>query len=101
MSKPQSVYSFFGSRLHLVLADEVAEGYNRWNQAFFDAQKNHRELHGRVWDPSNEPLLMDISDEDRKHYDDVASLINQLIDINGGSLDLPEEECASDFLVKL
>ena len=34
----QSVYSMCGSRLHLILKDEVADGYNRFAVAFEIAQ---------------------------------------------------------------
>lgn len=96
----QSAYSFYGSRLHLILEDDVAEGYNRNAKAFYDAQINHKERTGTKWNPL-EPLWMVTNDADQKAYDDVARLMNLLIEINGGSLEITEEEMTSDYLVKL
>lgn len=96
----QSIYSFYGSRLHLILEDDVAEAYNRAAQAFYDAQINHKERTGTKWTP-DEPLLMVTNDADQKAYDDVGRVINLLVEINGGGLEIYEEEMTSDYLVKL
>jgi hypothetical protein len=97
----QSAYSWCGSRLHLVLEDEVADAYNRFQDAFFEAQKKHRETHGAQWDPVNEPLLIDYEDRDKEIWDKIGSIINLLVEVNGGGLNIPEEEMTSDYLVKL
>lgn len=96
----QSAYSWMGSRIHLVLEDEVADRYNRFQQAWFDAQTNHKKRTGAPWDPTT-PLLIDFADEDKVAWDAIGSIINQLVALNGGGLDIPEEEMTSDFLVKL
>jgi hypothetical protein len=96
----QSAYSFMGSRLHLVLEDDVADAFNRMQDAWFDAQKNHKEKIGTEWNPA-EPLLIDCAREDTDVWNKIGSLINLLIEINGGSLHIPEEEMTSDYLVKL
>jgi hypothetical protein len=97
----QSAYSWMGSRLHLVLEDEVANAYNRAQEAWYAAQTNHKKLHGREWNPVSEPLLIDWTDEQRKAWDDIGSIINLLIEVNGGGLAITEEEITSDFLEKL
>jgi hypothetical protein len=89
-----------GSRLHLVLEDDVAAAFNRMQDAWFDAQKKHKEKTGTQWDPT-EPLLIDCADEDTKVWNKIGSLINLLIEINGGKLEITEEEMTSDYLVKL
>ena len=96
----QSTYSFLGSPLHLILEDDIADGYNRSTQAFMDAQVAHRELTGNQWNPSD-TLWMITNDEDQAAYAAVGSIINLLIKVNGGALDIQEESCTSDFLVKL
>ena len=95
----QSVYSFYGSPLHLVLEDEIAEGYNRVADAFLSAQEEHYAVNGTHWDPQT-AIVLNLSDEDVKAYNAVGSVINLLCDINGG-LDIPEDQCTSDKLVKL
>lgn len=95
----QSTYSWMGSRIHLVIEDEVAEAYNRAQDAFFQAQKNHKETHGTDWNPT-EPLLIDWTEEETKAWNGVADVINALCDLSG-SLDIPEEEMTSDYLVKV
>lgn len=97
----QSAYSFLGSRLHLVLENEVADAYNRFTDAFFEAQKKHQELHGVQWDPVNEPILLEWQGNDKEIWEKVGAIINSLSELNGGGIDLPEQECTSDYLVKL
>jgi hypothetical protein len=96
----QSTYSFMGSKLHLILEDEVAEGYNRMQDAWFAAQRKHKEVHGVQWDPLT-PLLIEFDDADKAAWDAIGSLINLLVEVNGGGIDMPEEEMTSDYLVKL
>lgn len=97
----QSAYSWCGSRIHLVLKDEVADAYNRFQKAFFDAQTKHRETHGTQWDPMNEPLLIDYEENDKEIWDKIGNIINLMVEVNGGGLDIPEEEMTDDYLVKL
>lgn len=82
----QSYYSFYGSPLHLILEDEIAESYNR-------VSKNMYESNGNV--------LVCASDADIKNYSKVADIINKLIEINGGLLEIAEEEMPLNYLVKL
>jgi hypothetical protein len=96
----QSVYSFFGSPLQLILDDGIAERYNRFIKEFLDAQFRYAEKHGKRWEPHNS-LPMKTSPKDLKAYSIVGKLMNYMIGINGGSMDLPEEQCVSDFLEKL
>jgi hypothetical protein len=98
---PQSVYSYLGSPLHLILEDEIAEGFNRFHDAFIQAQKTHFETHGRKWDPVTEPIFMVFTEEDQEAYDKVAQLINLLSEINGGGISISEEQITSDHLEKL
>lgn len=99
--KMQSTYSWMGSPLHLVLEDEFAEAYNQAMDAWFEAQENHKVRTGHEWDPVNEPILIDWTDDQRKAWDDFAKLMNLLIEINRGNLDIPEEVITSDYLVKV
>lgn len=96
----QSIYSFYGSRLHLILEDDIADAYNRRLQQFRDAQIRHKERTGSQWNPT-EPILMENDPEAQKAYDDVARVINLLVEINGGGLELTQEEMSEDRLVKL
>ena len=96
----QSAYSWMGSRIHLVLEDDIAAAYNRAQDAWFAAQREHKETHGRPWDPI-EPLFIHLTAAERKAYDDIGRIINLLVEVNGSGLDIPEEELTSDYLVKL
>lgn len=97
----QSIYSFYGSRLHLILEDTLAEAYNRFLKCWYEAQQFHHQLHEKPWDPKTEPIEIRCDEEDKKAYDQVGRVINLLVEINGSGLDLPEEECTADYLVKL
>lgn len=97
---PQSVYSFLGSPLHLVLEDEIAERYNRFVDSFLEAQVEHEKRHGRKWDP-NEPLRMKVQKGDNEAYSKVGRIINLLVEVNGGGLEISEEQVTSDFLEKV
>lgn len=98
----QSAYSWMGSRIHLVLEDEVAEAYNRAQDKFGEAQKRHQKIHGHEWGYKHEALEIDWEPAEQKAFNDIASVINLLVEINGeGGLDIPEEEITSDYLIKL
>jgi hypothetical protein len=97
----QSIYSYYGSRLHLILEDELADNYNRMVKSFMDAQIEHKERTGTQWDPKNESLLMETRPEWKDAYDKVGRVINLLVEINGGGLEIYDEECTEDGLVKL
>lgn len=98
---PQSIYSYYGSRLHLILEDRVAEGYNRFLESWYTAQNLHLQKHEKPWDPDKEPLLINYKKEDKEAYDNIGRVITLLIEINGCGLELSEEECSDDFLVKV
>jgi hypothetical protein len=96
----QHAYSWLGSRIHLVLEEDVADAYNRHVEEFVNAQIRHEKLHGSKWTP-DQPLMMNLSKKDFEVYDKLADILNQLIELNGGGLDIPEEECTSDGFVRL
>jgi hypothetical protein len=96
----QSVYAFFGSPLQLILDDGIAEGHNRFMKEFIDAQMRYKDKCGKQWDASK-ALPMIVDDKDQKAYNVIAKLMNYIIDLNGGSLELPEAQCTSDYLEKL
>ena len=92
----QSIWSFYGSKLHLVLDDEVAERYNRVSKAFanVDAEALQKNPEGCFW-------LEGVDNKDLEAWNAIADLINKLIEINGGSLDIPEEDMPYNCLVKV
>lgn len=96
----QYTYSWMGSPLHLVLEEDLANAYNRAQEAFSEAQRRYKFRNGTEW-TGLEPLLMNWTPEEQKAWNDIAGLINLLIEINGGGLDIPEEQCTTDFFVKL
>lgn len=96
----QSVYSWMGTDIHLVLEDDFANDYNRAQEAFFSAQIVHKTATGSVWNGRG-PLQITWTKKEELAFDKVGKLINLLIDMNGGSLNITEEQCTSDFLVKL
>jgi len=96
----QSTYAWMGSQLHLVLEDELAAAYNRAQDAWLQAQKNHLERTGSRWEPS-EPIWIDWTETESSAWDKIAKLVNLLIEINGGSLAIMQEDCTSDYLVKV
>ncbi len=97
----QSVWSAYGSPLHLVLEDSFAEAYNRSVEKFLEAQNLHKMEHGHQWDPLKESLKIYWTDEEQDAFGKYADLLNMMIDINGGGLDIDIEDCPSDYLVKV
>lgn len=96
----QSVYSWMGSPLHLVLEDDLALAYNEAQDAWFKAQTDHETRTGSPWEPT-EPLEIEWTNRQRTAWNSIASVINLLVEINGGGLDIPEEQITSDHLEKL
>lgn len=98
----QSVYSVFGTKLHLVLEDSFAEAYNRAAQAFLDSQEKHRERTGKEWTPVDS-IEMFWTEEEQAAWNKFAAFINGYIEFVGGSVDLGynEEPYPSDRLIKL
>lgn len=96
----QSIYSVYGSRIHLLLDDEFASNWNKARLAFFEAQKKHLARTGTQW-TGNEKLEMDLKPEELKAFNDFAELMNLMIKLNGGSLDLAVEDMTDDYLVKV
>jgi hypothetical protein len=96
----QHTYSYHGSSLHLVLEDKIAEGYNRITDAFLAAQKLFKEEYGVNWTPDI-PLEMVFEQEDMDSYNKVGRIINLLVEINGGGIDITEEQMTSDHLVRV
>ena len=97
----QSYYSWMGSPLHLILNDDFAAAYNRAQAAFFQAQKDHLARTGSPWDPVNEQLLIHWTPEESSAFDKIAVFMNSYVELNGGGLNITEEQMTSDFLVKL
>lgn len=98
----QSAYSMYGSRIHLVLRDEVADAYNRALDAFLKAQDDHKERTGVQWNPKIDPtIVIDWTEEEQAAFNGMARIINVIVEVNGEGLDIPEEEITSDYLVKL
>jgi len=89
----------FGSPMVILLEEHVADGYNHFVEAFLKAQTDYKEKHGTEWDPSTS-ILIDVSEQDQRHYNEVAGLMNMLIDINQGALNITEEDIKSDFLIR-
>lgn len=95
----QSYYSVYGTPIHLLMDDEFAANYNRAQDAFAEAQKKHKNTTGRNWRGEN--LWIDWTDAEQKAFNEFADLLNLLIKMNGGALDLKEEDLHSTHLEKL
>lgn len=98
--KTQSTYSWMGTKLHLVLDDGLAGAYNRATTAFFEAQKNHKLAYGTSWHPTD-PLAVSWTEEEQNAWNNMAEFINSLVALNGGFLDITEEEMTSNYLEKI
>jgi len=91
------VYSFGkNSILKIEITEEKAAAYNRWTQAFFDAQKKLRDA-GTPWEPT-EPIYIVCTEEDMRIYNEVGAVINEAI----SKIDQEKTpiEIEDDFLVK-
>lgn len=96
----QHTYSYLGSPLHLVLEDEIADGFNRFHKAFMVAQVTFKEEYGVNWTPDRPPSIR-FNPKDKEAFDNVGRVINLLAEINGGGIEIPEEQCTSDYLVRV
>ena len=96
----QSSYSWMGTRIHLVLDDDFAANFNRAQDAFFEAQRHHKTVFGTPWEPTA-PLMIDWTTKEQLAWNKLAELINLLIEMNGGTLNIQESEITSDYLVKV
>lgn len=95
----QYAYSWCGTRITFVLEESVAENYNAVVDKFFAAQKQHEEQDMFKWTPKL-PIRMDLSEEQLFAFNKIGELINLLAELNGGSIDIPEEEVTSDYLIR-
>jgi len=93
----QSVYSVYGSKLHLILPDDFAEAYNRAHEKFMKANPVSVDL-----SKSTVLVSVDMTQEERDAFNKFAALLNHLIEVNGGAMAyMTEKDCLSDFLVKV
>jgi hypothetical protein len=90
-----------GSKMHLMLDDDLVRNYNRSQHAFAEAQREHKKTTGENWKPE-EPLLIKWSQVEFEAQEKIAELINLIIQINGGVLDISEEDCPhAPYFVKV
>ena len=91
-------YSFgVNSILKLQLTEEHAMRYNRFLQAFFDAQEKILEETGTRWDP-RDPIYIDIEEGDKEVFNAVGRLFTaqlEFIDQTKTRIEIDD-----DFLVK-
>lgn len=86
-----SVYSVYGTQLHLILPDEFADAINRVTDAFAIAEQ------------VGNKIQLTCEKNDMVSWNKFANLMNDLTEINGGTLDLlvGTAEFPSIYLVKL
>lgn len=95
----QSVYSWMGTPMHLVLDDDFAAAFNRAVDAFLNAQLDYKNLTGQQW--NGEPFVIGWTTEEMTAFNGIAEIINTIIKVQGDGIDIPEEQVTSDYLVKL
>jgi len=96
----QSYYSVYGTRIHLLLDDKFAALYNRAQDAWTDAQETYKHATGKNW-TGDQALYINWTDAEQKAFNDFADLMNLMIKLNGGSLDIREEDIVKPHLIKL
>lgn len=98
----QNYYAWYGTRLHLILEDDIADAFNRATDKFAAAQKKFKDEYGIAWDPTqNHALDPQWTEDELGAWNSISRYINLLVEINGGALDISEEELTSEYLVKL
>ena len=95
----QSYYSVYGTRIHLLIDDEFAANYNRAQDAFAKAQKMFKISTGRNW--TGEMMRIDWTVAEELAFNNFANLMNTMIKMSGGTLDLRDEDMPSNHLEKL
>jgi hypothetical protein len=96
----QSVYSWMGTPLHLVLVDDFADAYNRALDAFLKAQHDYEARYGQKW-TGREDIVIDWTDEEMSAFNGIGEIINTIVKVQGEGIDIPEDQVTSDYLVKL
>lgn len=74
----QSVYSWYGSPIQIVLTDDNADAYNRVMDCL-QKLPNDFDIFGRG-------VKLDVTKQDLAVYNKIAGIINEIIDLAGGSL---------------
>lgn len=95
-----STYTWMGTNVHLVLDDEIADIFNHAQAAFFAAQLDLKAETGSEW-TGHETLRINWTDEEKRVWNGMGSVINAMVDLNGGSLPISQEDFTSDYLEKV
>ena len=97
----QSYYSWCGTRLHLILDDDLAKAFNRADTKFVHAQKQFKADNGRDWKPLEDFLDHGWDGEELMAWNAISEIINHLVKINGGTLQITKTEMSTRHLIKL
>ncbi len=98
MATEQKIYSWLGTKIQVPLPVELAENFNKFQKAFFDAQRKFMEENGRQWSHV-EPLMIHSSREENEDWNKIGDLINYLVDLNGGSINIGLIDIKEDYLI--
>lgn len=99
----QHAYSWNGSRIHVVVEDSIADAYNRAFDKFLQAQRDFKSLTGRRWTPAdgNETLFITWDDAEMEAWNNMAQVVNSIVKLNGGSIDIQGAEMNSNYLKRV
>lgn len=89
-------YSYLGTAIEIEISDELAAGFNAFQDDFVQAQKKYRETHGKSWtytDPISLPTM------NLEAYNLACDIINA--HIQASPVTATEEDVTSDYLVRL
>lgn len=93
----QPIYSYCGTSIHIPASEEMAAAYNRFVDELATAMKKFEASHERIWE-SKDQFSLDVTDEEIKAYNTVADIINAMVDLCGGAINIREEDMPTNHL---
>jgi hypothetical protein len=93
----QPMYLYCGSSLRIQASPEMAAAYNRFIDKFSTATKAFEAAHGRPWEATYQ-LSLNVTESEIKAYNTVADIINLMVVMCGGAINIREEDMPTNHL---
>lgn len=92
----QHAYSWCNTRIHLVLEDDIAATYNRAFDKYLKAKKEfpNAEISGDI-------LTFDFTEEEMDAWSGIRKIINDIIELNHGRIDIQGLEMSSNYMTRV
>jgi hypothetical protein len=96
----QSIYSYKGTEIHLILDDVLAQKFNNAMRVWTETADAYMVKHNKpIRDLS--VVYENMRDDEKDALDKVTNLVNLLAKINGGKIDYGAKGLPSAYLIRL